>query len=197
VHGCLAGRQQEACDKVYFERILRGAGSAGFYSQNKLGAIGANLAAVAAFFDEPWGRVSANLNEGDQAWLLNEAAISLRDLGRLTEALQPMRAGLKTFVQREDWKRAAGSTSNLSELEVTLGRLPDAVADAQQSIIHADRSGDAFQRMARRTTAADALHQSGRRAEAGSLFAEAERMQKESQPSLDLLYSLRGFQYCD
>ena len=46
-------------------------------------------------------------------------------------------------------------------------------------------------------TAADALHQSGRRDEAGELFAEAERMQKERQPEFDLLYSLRGFHYCD
>ncbi len=56
VHGCLAGRQQEACDKVYIDRILRGTGSDGFYSTSKLGAIGAELAATAAFFDEPWSR---------------------------------------------------------------------------------------------------------------------------------------------
>ena len=74
VHGCLAGRQQEACEKVYCDRILRGTGSDGFYSTKKLGAIGADLAAVAAFFDEPWSRVSPNLSEADQAWLLNEAA---------------------------------------------------------------------------------------------------------------------------
>jgi hypothetical protein len=47
-HGCLAGRQQEACEKVYRDRILRGTGSDGFYSTRKLGAIGADLAAVAA-----------------------------------------------------------------------------------------------------------------------------------------------------
>jgi hypothetical protein len=51
--------------------------------------------------------------------------------------------------------------------------------------------------MVNRTTAADALHQSGQRAEAGSLFAEAERMQKVRQPKFDLLYSLAGFNYCD
>ena len=101
VHGCLAGRQQEACEKVYRDRILRGTGSDGFYSTKKLGAIGADLAAVAAFFDEPWSRVSPNLSEADQAWLLNEAAFSLRALGRLTEALQPMRAGLEMAVQQE------------------------------------------------------------------------------------------------
>ena len=197
VHGCLAGRQQEACEQVYLDRILRGTGSDGFYSTRKLGAFGADLAAVAAFFDEPWSRVSPNLSEADQAWLLNEAAFSLRALGRLTEALQPMRAGLEMAVQQKTGRTRRSCASNLSELEVTLGRLTDAVADARQSITHADQSGDAFLRMVNRTTAADALHQSGRRAEAGTLFAEAERMQKERQPEFDLLYSLRGFRYCD
>lgn len=196
-HGCLAGRQQEACDKVYVDRILRSTGSDGFYSWKKLGAIGADLAAVAAFFDEPWRQVSPNLTAADQAWLLNEAALRLRALGRLTEALQPMRAGLEMRVRQQVWKSAAIIASNLSELEVTLGRLPDAVTDARQSITHADRSGDAGQRMIKRTTAADALYQSGQRAEAGTVFAEAERMQQEMQPQFDLLYSMRGFQYCD
>jgi hypothetical protein len=197
VHGCLAGRQQVAREKVYRDRILRGTGSDGFYSTKKLGAIGADLAAVAAFFDEPWSRVSPNLIEAAQAWLLHQAAFRLRALGRLTEALEPMRADLEILVQRKDWKQAAISAGNLSELEVTLGRLTDAVADARQSITHADQSGDTSWRMASRTTAADALHQSGRRAEAGTLFAEAERMQKEDQPEFDLLYSVPGFRYCD
>jgi tetratricopeptide (TPR) repeat protein len=196
-HGCLAGRQQEACDKVYFDRILRGTGADGFYSTFKLGAVGADLAAVAAFFDEPWGNLSPNLTEGDQAWLLNEAAYSLRALGRLTEALQPMRAGLEMRVQQEAWKNAAISAGNLSELEVALGRLAEAEADARQAVALADRSGDAFDRMDHRTAAADALHQSGRRGEAGALFTEAERMQKERQPGFDLVYSLPGFRYCD
>jgi nucleoside phosphorylase len=196
-HGCLAGRQQEACDKVYVDRILRGTDSDGFYSTKKLGAIGADLAAVAAFFDAPWSQVSPNLIEADQAWLLNEASLRLRALGRLTEALQPMRVGLGMAVRQKDWKHAAVGASNLSELEVTLGRLPDAETGARQSITHADQSGDAFQRMSKRTTAADALHQSGQRAEAGTLFAEAERLQQERQPQFDLLYSLAGFRYCD
>jgi hypothetical protein len=196
-HGCLAGRHQEACDKVYFDRILRGAGNDGFYSSKKLGAIGADLAAVAAFFDQPWRQVSPNLTEADQAWLLNQAAYSLRALGRLSEALQPMRAGLEMAVRLKDWMNAAIGASSLSELEVMLGRLPDAVTDARQSITYADQSGDALVRMARRTSAADALHQSGQRMEAGTLFAEAERMQQEKQPQFDLLYSLAGVRYCD
>lgn len=196
-HGCLAGRHREACEKVYVDRILRGTGSVGVYSMKKLGAIGADLAAVAAFFDAPWRQVSSNLTAAAQAWLLGEASLRLRALGRLTEALQPMRAGLEMAVRLKDWKNAAIYASNLSELELTLGRLPDAVTDARQSITHADQSGDAFQRMINRTTAADALHQSGQRMEAGTLFAEAERLQQEDQPQFGLLYSLPGFRYCD
>lgn len=197
IHGCLAGRHQEACDKVYVDRILRGMGDDGFYSSRKLGAIGDNLAAVAAFFDAPWTQVSPNLTEAAQAWLLSEAAFSLRALGRLADALQPMRVGLESDVRRSYWKNAAISASNLSELEVTLGRLADAVTNARQSITHADESGNEFMRNATRATAADALHQSGQRMEAGTLFAEAERMQQDRQPQFDLLYSLWGFRYCD
>lgn len=197
VHGCLAGRQQEAFDKVYIDRILRGTASDGFYSSRKLGAIGGDLAAVAAFFDEPWNGLSANLAEVDQAWLLNEAAFYLRALGRLTEALEPLRAGLEMRIKQQVWTSAAIIGSNLGELEVTLGRLREADADARLAIDHADQSGDAFVRMAFRTTTANALHNLGQRAEAGSLFAEAEQMQKENPTEVDLLYSLAGFRYCD
>ena len=109
VHGCLAGRQQEACDKVYVDRILRGTGDDGFYSSKKLGAIGADLGAVAAFFEEPWSRLSPNLSAPDQAWLLNEAAFCLRALGRLTEAVEPMRVSGETDVADSKLERSRDS----------------------------------------------------------------------------------------
>jgi hypothetical protein len=52
-HGCSAGLEQQALD-IYYGRILRGTGPAGFYSWKKLGAIGADLGAVACFFATPW-----------------------------------------------------------------------------------------------------------------------------------------------
>ena len=193
-HGCQAGLHQEACDEVYHDRIQRGKEA---YSTNKLGAIGADLGAVACFFEQPWSRVSPALSEGDQAWLLNEAAFRLRALGRLTEALEPMRAGLPIELKWQDWKNAAIRASNLSELALTLGEVPGAVGDAEQSVIFADRSGDSFWRLVSRTTLADALHQAGRRADAQERFREAEAMQAEHQPQYPLLYSQSGFQYCD
>ncbi len=193
-HGCQAGLQQEACDKVYFQRILRRNEN---YSVRKLGAFGSELGAVACFFETPWNWVSRTLTEADQAWLLNQAAFTLRALGRLTEALGPMRAGEEMLIKQENWRLAAISASNLSELDLTLGEVAGAVGDAEQSVTYADRSGDAYLRRSMRHTHADALHQAGRRPEAQMRFREAEQMQKDDQPDYPLLYSLQGFQYCD
>ncbi|MDQ6867315.1 MAG: hypothetical protein M3178_02485 [Pseudomonadota bacterium] len=193
-HGCQAGMQQEACDKVYRDRILRGVEA---YSTRQLGAFRSDLGAVACFFEPPWSRVSPALAEGTQAWLLNEAAVHLRALGRMTEALEPMRAGLDKAIKLEGWRNAAVYAGNLSELELTLGETALATADAAQAVTYADRSGDSPQRMINRTTHAGALHQAGRRDEAAARFGEAEAMQAGQLPRYPLLYSLQGFQYCD
>ena len=193
-HGCQAGLQQEACDKVHLRRIRRGKEN---YACNKLGGFGAELGALACFFELHWSKPSENLKAETQAILLGNAAFRLRALSRLTEALEPMRATQPNLLKEENWKQAAINASNLSELELTLGEVAGAVGDAEQSVTYADRSGDAFTRCVNRVTHADALHQAGRRAEAEARFREAEQMQAERQPAYPLLYSLAGFRYCD
>ena len=195
VHGCRAGLYQQALDEVYHERILRGTEPNGAYSIHKLGAFGADLGAVACFFAEPWQRLAPGLSVGDQAWLLSVAAFSLRALGRLAEGLEPMRAGAEMRVEQADWKNAASSYGNLAELQLSLGRIALAVADAERSVDYADRSGDAAWRMALRTTLADARHQQGKQEAARRGFAEAEAIQAEREPKYPLLYSLWGFRY--
>jgi tetratricopeptide (TPR) repeat protein len=108
-----------------------------------------------------------------------------------------MRVALKMAEDAEEWKSAAIGASNLSELEVALGRLGGAVADGRRSIDLADRSWNAFVKMGTRTYAARTLHQVGERAEAGALFAEAEEMQAQQQPQVPRLYSLQGYWYAD
>jgi hypothetical protein len=193
-HGCEAGLHQQACDEVYRDRILRGNE---FYSTRKLGAVGADLGAVACFFTRPWRELSPNLSASDQAWLLNQAAVRLCALGRLTEALEPMRVTLHTNFGGKQWQNAAAVAGNLSELELTLGLVAEAVRDAEQAVESADRSGEWGQRMISRTAHANALHQAGRRDEARELFEQAETMQAEDQPEYPRLYSVAGFHYCD
>jgi tetratricopeptide (TPR) repeat protein len=193
-HACQADLQQEAFTEVYESRITR---EQEHYPVKKLGAFASDLGAVAYFFERPWSRVSLSLAEADQAWVLNRAAFRLRALGRLGEAREPMRAALQMGVKQEDWKAAAIRAENLTQLEQTLGELTDAVLHAEEAVTYAERSGNKFQQMVRRATYADALHQVGRFIEAEICFSEVEQIQRERQPQYPVLYSRRGFLYCD
>jgi tetratricopeptide (TPR) repeat protein len=193
-HGCQAGSYHDAMDEVYWRRIQR-RGEA--FNTKKLGAFGADLVVISGFFDSLWDKPVVGLTEADEGYVLNEAGIDLRALGRLKEATQPMQAALEGAIALEIWNNAAISASSLSELYLTIGDVALALEYANQSVDLADRSGDAFQRMSMRTTLADALNQAGSQSEAESLFREAEEIQKEDQPDNPFLYSLTGFRYCD
>jgi len=193
-HGCRAGRHQEALDEVYWRRFQRGQES---FNTKKLGAIGAELATLSGFFDPPWRKPVGGLGEAAKGFVLNEAGLDLRALGRLTEAAQPMQAALEARIAQESWENASRNASNLSELHLVLGDVAQAVDTARQAVELADRSGDAFWRMGQRTTLADALHQAGRLDEAERLFRQAEAMQEKNEPQFPLLYSFQGFRYCD
>jgi tetratricopeptide (TPR) repeat protein len=198
VHGCEAGRAAEACEQAYRNRILRGTSTPhAFYSTSMLGLTGADLAAVSCFFTVPWKQVTADVTAEYQRWLLNEAATRLRALGRLDEAREPMRSVLEADVAIGEWKNAAASAGNLSELDLTLGDLAWALRQAEHSVQHADRSEDEFRIMIGRTTHADALHKAGREAEAGDRFREAEALESKRYPTEPLLASVQGFQFCD
>jgi tetratricopeptide (TPR) repeat protein len=193
-HGCRAGKHQEVLDEVYWERIRRRNEA---YSVKKLGAFSSDLAALANFFVEPWHQPVESLTEADKAVVLGWTGFRLRALGRLAEGRQPIQTALEARIAQEDWKDSAINAGNLSELSLTLGEVAQALVYAQQAVDLADRSGDADQRMINRTTMANGLHQAGRLAEAEAAFAEAEAMQNENQSQYPLLYSLRGFLYCD
>lgn len=125
------------------------------------------------------------------------AAYDLRALGRLIEAVQPMRAVMERDEKDRRWQHASQAAANLSEAELTLGEVEDAVLYATKSVTFADRSGVADERMISRTTLAAALHQAGGWLEAEVCFREAEQIQAKTQQAYPLLYSLPGFQYSD
>lgn len=193
-HGCQAGRHQESLDEVYWRRIRRGQEA---FIVKKLGAIGTDLAALSGFFDLPWRKPVSDITETDKAFVLNGVGFHLWALGRLAEAAEPMQAALEVAIEQQDWKNALRYAGNLSGLHLTMGEVSKALDYARQGVDYADRSGDAHWRMVSRTTLADALHQAGALEEARVLFCRAEEMQEERRPEYPLLYSLRGFLYCD
>jgi tetratricopeptide (TPR) repeat protein len=194
VHGCLAGKSQEALTEVHNARIRRENEA---FSIRKLGAFGSEAAVLSAFFDPPWERLAPGLHEPDQAFVLNAAGFALRALGRLPEAVGLMRLGLERDIAQASWENAAIAAFNLSELLLSLGELREAMVQARKSVELADTSGDTFWGMATRTKLAAAQREMGLREDAATQFEEAERMQKERQPDYPWLSSLQGFQYCD
>jgi tetratricopeptide (TPR) repeat protein len=165
---------QQALEEVYWPRISR---QDEYYLTTKFGAFADDLAAVAHFFAVPWHTPAAGLTDANKAFIFNWAAFCLRALGRLTEAAEPMQAGIGMWIKQKEWQNAARVASNLSELYLTSGEVAQAVAAGRQSVELADKSVDDFERLSNRTTLADALHQAGELAEAQALFAEAEKMQ--------------------
>jgi len=197
-HGCQAGVEEQALQAIYLARILRGAKSGmGAYSLTRLGTIGADLGALTCFFTQPWLTVTPNLLPLSQASVFGMAGYSLRALGRLTEAVEPMRTAMEKCIALGELLGAAAQATNLSELKLTLGEISEAVLEGKQSVLFADRSKDGFRRMGNRSTYADSLHQAGRREEALRWFCEAEKVQAKRDPMYPRLYSFHGFLYCD
>ncbi len=194
MHGCQAGKYQEALDEVYWQRIQRGSET---FNTSNLGAISAEIAALSGFFDPPWRNPVGGLSEAWKGYVFNEAGFDLRALGRLTEATEPMRAALEARIAQKNWKDATVNAINLSELYLTIGNVMQALTIAQQSTKFADDSGDVYRQRGARTTLGDTLFQAGCLTEAESIFRGTEEMQKAKEPDSPILYSKEGFCYCD
>ena len=193
-HGCEADHHQEVLDKVYQRRIQR---KDEFFITKKFGAYGADLSALSNFFDPPWRQTVDGLNEDGKAYVLSEAGFCLRAMGRLEEAVQPMRAGMNSSIVQEEWTNAAISSNNLSELYLIIGDLVQALDLAKKSLELANRNRDVFQRLSQRATLAYTLYYANRISDAMTAFRKAEEMQKKIDRKSSFLYSTNGFQYCD
>ena len=134
--------------------------------------------------------------EGSKSYLLNQAAMCLQAVGRLSEAVEPMQAGLEANIAQKSWQNAAAVSSNLCDLSLTLGRLAHARNYATQGIDIADRNACGLHQIICRVYLALVLFHQGQLIKAQKLFQVAEKIQCQSQPEYPLLYSLGCFWYC-
>jgi tetratricopeptide (TPR) repeat protein len=199
-HGVKAGRVQEACEEVFFRRIRRGNAQ---YTSRVLCAFGADLAALANFFEVFWTTPRRELRADNQAWVRSEAAFDLRALGRLGDSVEPRQAGLAANVAREDWRNAAIAGSQLCTTRLALGAVKDAIAAAEQAVEHADRSAagalqaDDTYRAVVLSALANAHFQAGDTDRAVVLFADAEAIMRKHRRDFKALMSLSGYWYAD
>jgi tetratricopeptide (TPR) repeat protein len=193
-HGCKAGLYQEALDYVYRKRIIRGEER---YATGMLGAFGPSLTAITSLFESPWRVVQGQLKQNTHGFLLGEAGLALRALGRLWEAIEPMEASLIIYVDNESWAGSAISASNLTQNQNSIGELVKAVEVGKASVNFANKSTDLWWKMICKSSLADALHQHGKNAESLALFREAENDLMKWNPELLALISVWGYWYCE
>jgi tetratricopeptide (TPR) repeat protein len=171
------------------------------YSVFQLGAISADLSALAGFFPDGWSRppVNGDLTEAERSWLIAEVAFCLMSLGRLDEALGPRRMDREMDREAGDWNNFCIASHNLVDLLTPLGQWREAEAVAREAVDAARRVADAAEARQRRLAAlayvGRALHGQGRLADAARAFAEAEAVQAGQSRQLPTLVGLRGFDY--
>lgn len=192
-HGCQAGDPTKVWEEVYWNRIKR---RNEHYSTKKLGAFGLDLGTVACFFETLWNKPADELTDKRKAIVLNLAGFRLRAVGRLREAVEPMKAAIENAEKLKWWEEAVIDAENLSELNLMIGEVQRAIEFGQRCVEYADRSGGWNWRVAGRTVLGDALLQAGGIDKAMRLFEEAEGIQRKEQP-YSYLYGLGGYQYCD
>ncbi|ETR71588.1 MAG: WD repeat-containing protein [Candidatus Magnetoglobus multicellularis str. Araruama] len=194
IHGCLAGNHQQVRDEVFWARIHR---KRNHYIWHTLGAFSSYISVLSYFFDQTWISPVKGLNDLTNAGILNWASVSLRALGRLRDAEQPMYAALEKFIEQKNWRQASMNADNISDICLTSGRLKKAISYARKSVVFADKCSDIKQSINTRSSLAYVLHQVGKQKESEKYFREAETIQKQSEPEKKFLYSLNNFQFCD
>jgi tetratricopeptide (TPR) repeat protein len=191
-HGCQAGLHADVAVNIYRFRIH--GGGEGLLPLRHLGAFAMELGMLKCFFSSGWEHPVAELPPEAQAWLLNQASLCLKSVGRTAESLDPVRAALAIQLRREDYANAAVGFENLGLTQLQLGQVTDAISSGRQAVSSADRSADSIQRVCSRTTLADILHQAGNHADALTLFRSAEALFAQTS-RYPFLYSEPGFAY--
>lgn len=194
VHGCCAKKFSEALVEVYQRRIQRGTDH---FHWHTLGAYGTDLVVLSGFFQKPWEQTVPELTDREKGFVLNEAGVDLRALGRLQEAVQPTKSALEMTIGLEDWGNASRGASNLTELYITVGELDCALKTAKQGVEFADRSDETFLKAVLRAVLGDVFHLCGDSEKAFQTFREGEAIQQQSFPRFPIFYSWWGFLYCD
>jgi tetratricopeptide (TPR) repeat protein len=182
--------------KVYQARIQRGAEA---FNSRQLGGAESELAVLPHFFASPWSKPLPHLSPDARSYVLSEAGAVLQASGRVAEAMVPLKAALDLDRRRSKWGDAATAAGNLGAAHLALGHLREALTYARQSGRWSAPEWADIPALVldARVREADVLHQMGRRGAARRAFREAERWQQEVDPDHPLLYSTRGFAYCD
>lgn len=189
-HGCAAGLAQRALSEVYENRIQMGNEK---YALKKIGAISSTLSALAHFFDHPWAQLRKEVPAESEDRVFNEAALHLRAVGRLNDAVGPSRLSYEKILEKGDPVDTAVIAGNHAELLCVLGQVNEALRFAEEAISYADRTDDLEEQVYHRSVFAEVAIYSGNFLGASIRLEEAGHIQARREPEWPNLYSVPGF----
>jgi tetratricopeptide (TPR) repeat protein len=186
-HGCGAGLFDEVWWDVYWEKICR---EEVYFITQKLGAEETNLSLVRTFF--PKGDLSRKplvSEERVQSWLLNEAGLTLENIGRPKEAEEPFLTALKMVIEAKNWENVSSGFICLADLQFRTGRLESGLESAQKALDAAEKAKSDEEILNSKAYFAWILHLLGKNEGADKKFKEADELNR--------LYSWIGIFYAD
>jgi hypothetical protein len=205
-HGCQAGLYEYALAILKYRIMHQPDGKVSLsggrtFSTDGLGAVHQDLVALANLFEKPWSVVAPSLSDSVKGWVLNQTSFRLRDLGRISEACEPICLGLEFTTSSQDNENAMCDAVNLSELEALSGNMDKAIrlAEVAMNLAKSMSNNPAAKTwsICAHARKARALHLCGRLQAAESEFVLAEKNQNEFDPRYPLLYGLSGCQYAE
>lgn len=142
LHGCRAGRADEAHHGVLYVRISRkDTRRTTVYLSADLGAVETELELIRAFF--PGADFSARpivSSQSAKAHLIGAAAVALSRIGRPRDAVTLFGRGLAVRRAQSDWVNASLVCGNLCEDYIWLGRLRQAGLAGADALRYAERA---------------------------------------------------------
>lgn len=193
-HACQCGAYDEAIS-IHTERIDRRSKG---YMVYKLGAWETELDIMREFF--PGGDTTQEpLVSGPsvKAWIMNAVGLCLDNTGPGNLAESLYERSLDIALESRDWANASIGYQNLSDLYRSRGDLARSLKTASQALDLARRAGRKDYGFSSLAFQAWAYHLQGDVNKANQHFREAEALEKEKDPSVLFLYSLRGIQHAD
>ena len=192
-HACQAGEYDEA-DEIYWERIDQ---KTSYVLAHKLGAYETNLAIMQEFFPQGDTAQDPQVSQPSiKAFILNEIALCLMNLGRLREAPPFYERQNDIQLSESDWGNASGGYQNLAELYAHLGDLVASAKSAREAIALSDRAENKDFKCTSLAYFSYAIFLQGDRTTAGESFQKAEVLEREIN-SIQYLFSQRGLQHSE
>jgi tetratricopeptide (TPR) repeat protein len=176
-HGCAAVLYEEVLDDIYWEKIQQ---EKEFFLVLKLGAWETNLSLAKTFF--PKGDLSQLplvRKKSDRSWLLNEAGLALKNIGRPKEAEETSQVALRLYRETKDWKNASGCYLNLADLQFRTGELKSAFWNAKIALQFAETASSKEDIVGSIAYVARILHLLGKSEESRTLFEQADELERK------------------